>query len=515
MGKNVPVRLSNGEHVFTPEEVAILESQGVDMNTLAPNAKDGYSKKTGGRVPKGYKLGGKLKGQTNKYNSKKGLNPDSVYFASTYGGYYEVSIDDEEKIKEYEEIDYMRRLDPKNPEDLKTIIENQYIQATEHLDFITEEINEKSIVWTQDDLEKQKRKTERLAKELEDIKTTTPATATTNNAVANAAAANVPVSTTATTPTTTTATAPAATTPATTPATKKTIGIPDKNSTKDERIAFQKQLNAEGFVGKNGKPLVEDGDFKENTYFAIRARDKKNNASFPTIEPKKTPDKIEQKPTPAPQSPYKDGELNQMYKTQMFNESVAAAEKEKEMKALKTANTMKGISGALALGQVALGLSSLGEKRPKYEVDKTYLSRLDDALKSEKYGFEPAVRTNAENKFALGMKTLIRNSTNMAGGNAGSAFAMAKEATGQYAASNLELAAQDQAIIQTKKARTDTLAAGKMQAELQKYNFDLDAFKQNQAASAELINAGIGNFVGNIQYSDTLKRLNERLDKFG
>lgn len=60
-GGDVPVKLSDGEHVFTPEERDVLESNGVDLTALAPNAKeDDFNLKHGGSVPKGYVLGGNV-----------------------------------------------------------------------------------------------------------------------------------------------------------------------------------------------------------------------------------------------------------------------------------------------------------------------------------------------------------------------------------------------------------------------------------------------------------------------
>lgn len=51
-GGGVPVKLSNGEHMFTPEEVSILQQNGVDLNALAPNAEEGNELKEGGDVKK-------------------------------------------------------------------------------------------------------------------------------------------------------------------------------------------------------------------------------------------------------------------------------------------------------------------------------------------------------------------------------------------------------------------------------------------------------------------------------
>lgn len=50
-GVNVP--LSNGEHMFTPEEVVYLKAQGVDLTKLAPNAKENSKGKFDGTTDSG------------------------------------------------------------------------------------------------------------------------------------------------------------------------------------------------------------------------------------------------------------------------------------------------------------------------------------------------------------------------------------------------------------------------------------------------------------------------------
>lgn len=49
-GGGVPVKLSNGEHLFTPEEVVLLKAKGIDLDELAPNAVDEHGKAKGGPV---------------------------------------------------------------------------------------------------------------------------------------------------------------------------------------------------------------------------------------------------------------------------------------------------------------------------------------------------------------------------------------------------------------------------------------------------------------------------------
>jgi hypothetical protein len=60
---SAPVALSNGEHVFTKNEVAVLQKNGVNLDRLAPNAeKTGY----------GYYKGGKIGGKEVQYLSEGG-----------------------------------------------------------------------------------------------------------------------------------------------------------------------------------------------------------------------------------------------------------------------------------------------------------------------------------------------------------------------------------------------------------------------------------------------------------
>lgn len=70
-GGSVPVSLSNGEHVFMPEEVSHLEKQGINLHYLAPNAEQtGMGYQNGGRVKMNH--GGKA-GENAEVASEKEL----------------------------------------------------------------------------------------------------------------------------------------------------------------------------------------------------------------------------------------------------------------------------------------------------------------------------------------------------------------------------------------------------------------------------------------------------------
>lgn len=94
------VKLSNGEHLFTPEEKEELKEKGVNMNALAPNAENKeemMEKKShimipgfrdGGNIPKGTKVNGAtwdgknwISANGDKYTSEKGKTFEAAYNA--------------------------------------------------------------------------------------------------------------------------------------------------------------------------------------------------------------------------------------------------------------------------------------------------------------------------------------------------------------------------------------------------------------------------------------------------
>lgn len=73
------VKLSNGEQVFTPEEVEQLESEGIDISKLAPNAKEEYTSRfaDGGPI-KGDKIGDAT------YDGQKWVDSDGNTLSQNY-----------------------------------------------------------------------------------------------------------------------------------------------------------------------------------------------------------------------------------------------------------------------------------------------------------------------------------------------------------------------------------------------------------------------------------------------
>lgn len=211
----------------------------------------------------------------------------------------------------------------------------------------------------------------------------------------------------------------------------------------------------------------------------------------------------------------KPHQTNDVNDAQAALEAAALKEKAAQKSGLqKVADGVGGVAGALALAQLGLGLEqTLLGKRPKGQIDTTFLSRVGEALKSEKQDM-PGM-TAALNKLDLGRKALTNYATSTAGGNSGQAYAMAKDAAGQEASGVIDLATKNAMFKLQQKSRTDALSSHLAGMKRQLFEDDLTAFKQNQTAGADLAQAGIANFVGNRQYKDAQDRMDARLAKYG
>lgn len=192
-------------------------------------------------------------------------------------------------------------------------------------------------------------------------------------------------------------------------------------------------------------------------------------------------------------------------------------QEEKQKKALLNAyDALGGTTGLLSLAQLGTGIgTSLAHKRPKYELDTDFLNRVKDSVASEKYGLSPAEKEGLLTDLTLRERNLKRYASEISGGDAATAFAIAKDAQANTARSLIDVAAKDAEIMRQKKARTDALTLNKAGMGRQQFEDDLRAFDQNQMAAQKLIDAGISNFVGNKQYQDAQKKMDERLATYG
>lgn len=109
--KKIQVNLSKDEHYFTPEEVLILKSKGVDLDALAPEANDGNGKARGG-----YVKGGDIKDKPTRENSSGNASIDKLIDEA----YSNPNITAATLKTTLEKIKYLAGID-KNTEALNTV----------------------------------------------------------------------------------------------------------------------------------------------------------------------------------------------------------------------------------------------------------------------------------------------------------------------------------------------------------------------------------------------------------
>lgn len=91
-GENV--KLSNGEHLFTPNEVSKIEASGIDLDRLAPDADNDEYYANGGKIPVGTKVGNAT---WNGKNWTEGKNIYSAEGGKQFENAYYKKINDERK----------------------------------------------------------------------------------------------------------------------------------------------------------------------------------------------------------------------------------------------------------------------------------------------------------------------------------------------------------------------------------------------------------------------------------
>lgn len=182
----------------------------------------------------------------------------------------------------------------------------------------------------------------------------------------------------------------------------------------------------------------------------------------------------------------------------------------------KVYDALGGAGGLLGLGQVAVGMiQSAKEKRPIDNVDPLLVQRRDEAIKESMYGFEPQEMSAAKQDIATQRSNVFGMIKETAGGNVGAGSANARMAALDANKAALNLSAADVRMREQKKGRADQLTQNVAESRRRVFQDSLGAFQQNQAASAELIGAGLSNIFGAIQAGQNQKASDERADKYG
>jgi hypothetical protein len=176
-----------------------------------------------------------------------------------------------------------------------------------------------------------------------------------------------------------------------------------------------------------------------------------------------------------------------------------------------------GAAGLFALGQTVFGLYQTlsAGKRPQFKTDPTLINQRDKAIEDASQGIDPAVEASAKDQIELNRRADLQTIFNASGGDTGTALSNMSNATNNSTRAITGLMAEKEKIRMEKNQRADILT-GAVAAENDKgFEYGLKGFYDNQKAGADLMMAGISNFIGNKQYQSAEDRADARAKKYG
>lgn len=494
------VKLSNGEHLFTPEENEYLESIGVNLEGLAPNAnKDQDDKAYAGGTPKGGVKGNepfdatKEKNKILNYQNRKGQASRDKYYADK-----DASQQLESRNKSKQAI-----LDKAN--EVNKASKSLEYSKQEYNDFIKNSKVGGVLGYTEDNYNAEKIK--RLTKIENSQNALKEATKNykpdlfnqnnpnVTNKVQVSDSDNQPV-------------------------------LPNKTSNKTYNELITPPFGYKGNVNdwKNVvDSKIKSGDVipKDNI---VSTKTTNTQLRAPNIN-KQAPTPLEMKQAPSLSSVDNNGNVILPSEANLTNNNLKIQDPTTGQQVKPNSKRGKGILSAIgnidptmAVGpmQTALGMNMLrGSTRPVDNIvlNGTYNSNVDRAQAQAGYGYSPeqTAMLNQDNQNSL---TDARFSArNFAGGNSGTAFNQERQAINQGWANKLGLTSADQQLRMQKQQYADEQVSNRAQTlsanRRQMYLDALGAFQQKQQAGSELIGAGLQNAIGSYRYNKELNNENQ------
>ncbi len=154
---------------------------------------------------------------------------------------------------------------------------------------------------------------------------------------------------------------------------------------------------------------------------------------------------------------------------------------------------------ALSFLQMGLGVQQLfaDGQRPVDRLDPDFLASVERAKSDARFGFDPATRAAYERDINLGRTGAIGLAAQTAGADPLKANAYARLATNDYASNLAKLASADANLLLQKQRYSDSLVANKAAMKRQLFEDSMRAFDINQVSGADLLSSGIENFFTN------------------
>lgn len=172
------------------------------------------------------------------------------------------------------------------------------------------------------------------------------------------------------------------------------------------------------------------------------------------------------------------------------------------------------VSGALNYGlsayQIKEGKKALkGNVRPTATLDPAFNKQVDQALVNQKFGYTPEQQfmLDQQNQNLLNQEMFAAK--NYAGGSGGNAFNMSRNAANNAFTRSLQNASANTELQMSKQAVANQLTAQRAGMNRVIFEDSLQAFKEKEAAAAELLNAGIGNLFQSNRFANYMALRNQ------
>lgn len=501
------VWLSNGEHMFTPSEVGVLKANGIDVDALAPNAKDtGYGHQDGGTVSSakaktiltdGTIRGHKISDKQKKYfgwiaggAKADGGNVDDGAPGYGKGGFTGAS-DNDLAAKRAEDTKALQALHSKYP--------NDPVHGVKYSDADQAEINRLSRELSDIDSEVQARDTEKK------FGTTYANDGTASNNTPSIASAGQNITTK----------------PSVSAQSRSNLSPVDnaqmEQPSRTSQPAIDKAMSdflATHTIGSQDAPVPSDG---KTATSVVTNPPAPADASDPFGTIKKDGDTPSGNPLatsstpktfiPSSDAPAVDPTTGQPYPSAPPKTAVQ-----------NVYDSLGGLGGLLAVGQFGAGMAmSINNQKhkPTYAVDPTLLQRQQQAIQSEKFGFTPQEYSQATQQIANNNANVFNQINDVSGGDVGLNVANSRLAALDTNNAFMSLAAQNEQVRQAKVNRTDDLTAAVANQRRMVYEDSANMYAKNQQSAMDLAGAGLANLFGAIQSANNQKSIDNRAAKYG
>jgi len=166
----------------------------------------------------------------------------------------------------------------------------------------------------------------------------------------------------------------------------------------------------------------------------------------------------------------------------------------------------------LAIAQTGLGIGSLinDGTAPVYTIDPALIADQQQAKENAQFGYNPSNINNVKRDIELNRRMQNKQVQGLSGGSAGTQLANQGAATQEANASLSNLAADSENFRLQKQQQSYGLDQAVSQKRDMAFNQKMNLFQLRQGTGAQLTNAGIENLVGSQRYADALKAKDKR-----